>query len=155
MEFGAWSIVVIGVLIAVIGGGGVTRYAGAGAGLLAMAPGIGVGIAGILLVAFVQIGRATVDTAEYTQQMLKISRDQLEVSKQGLKLKTVVPQTFSAATPTQSGPEPKSSFTGQSVIASLLERGPEALELEQTETEDGRRKTEDGRNHISWENNHV
>jgi hypothetical protein len=110
LEFGAWSIVVIGVIIAVIGAGGGSRYGGVGAGLFAMGPGIGIGIAGLLLVAFVQMGRATVDTAEYTQQMLKISRDQLEVSKQSLKLQSVVPQTFAAAAQTESAHEPKNSF---------------------------------------------
>ncbi|AGI68695.1 hypothetical protein OAN307_c31620 [Octadecabacter antarcticus 307] len=84
LAFCAWSIVVIGVLVALIGAGGGSRYGGAGAGLLAMVPGLSIGIAGLLLVAFVQIGRATVDTAEYSQQMLKVSRDQLEVSKQSL-----------------------------------------------------------------------
>jgi hypothetical protein len=85
LEFCAWFVVVIGVVIALIGAGGGSRYGGVGAGFLAMAPGIGIGMAGLMLVAFVQMARATVDTAEYTQQMLKISRDQLEVSKQGLK----------------------------------------------------------------------
>ena len=113
LEFLAWSVVVIGVLIAVIGGGSVSQYAGAGAGLFAMAPGIGISIAGILLVAFVQIGRATVDTAEYTQQMLKISRTQLEVSEQGLRLQNAVPQTFAAVAQTESGQEPKTSFADQ------------------------------------------
>lgn len=111
LEFLAWSVVVIGVLIAVIGGGSVSQYAGAG--LFAMAPGIGISIAGILLVAFVQIGRATVDTAEYTQQMLKISRTQLEVSEQGLRLQNAVPQTFAAVAQTESGQEPKTSFADQ------------------------------------------
>ena len=85
LAFCAWSVVVIGVLVALIGAGGGSRYGGAGAGLLAMVPGMGISIAGLLLLAFVQMGRAGVDTAEYTQQMLKISRDQLEVSQQAIK----------------------------------------------------------------------
>jgi len=84
LAFCAWSVVIIGVLVALIGAGGGSRYGGAGAGLLAMAPGIGIGISGLILVAFVQMGRAGVDTAEYTQQMLKIARDQLEISRQSL-----------------------------------------------------------------------
>jgi hypothetical protein len=84
LAFCAWSIVVVGGLVALIGAGGGSRYGGAGAGLLAMVPGLSIGIAGLLLVAFVQIGRATVDTAEYSQQMLKVARDQLEISKQSL-----------------------------------------------------------------------
>lgn len=85
MAFCAWSVVVLGVLAALIGASSVSQYGGPEAGILAMAPGVVLGITGLLLVAFVQMGRATVDTAEYTQQMLKVSRDQLEVSRQGLK----------------------------------------------------------------------
>ena len=84
LGFCAWSVVVIGVLVALAGAEGGSRYGGAGAGLLAMAPGFGIAILGLILVAFVQMGRANVDTAEYTQQMLKIARDQLEVSRQSL-----------------------------------------------------------------------
>jgi len=85
LGFCAWSVVVIGGIVAILGAGSASQYAGGGAGLLAMVPGLGISLSGLLLVAFVQIGRANVDTAEYTQQMLKISRDQLEVSKQSLK----------------------------------------------------------------------
>lgn len=112
LAFCAWSVVIIGVLVALVGAGGGSRYGG-GAGLLAMVPGIGVGLAGLLLVAFVQMGRATVDTAEYTQQILKISRDQLEVSTQGLKLQATAPHTFATAAQTESAPEVKSSFASR------------------------------------------
>lgn len=84
LAFIAWSVVVIGVLVAFISAAGVSQYAGGGAGLLAMVPGVGIAIAGFIQVAFIQMGRATVDTAEYTQQMLKIARDQLEVSRQAI-----------------------------------------------------------------------
>ncbi|WP_162798201.1 hypothetical protein [Sulfitobacter sp. SK011] len=110
LAFMAWSVVVVGVIVALIGAAGASQYGGSGAGLLAMVPGIGIGITGLILVAFVQMGRATVDTAEYTQQMLSISRDQLEVSKQGLKLHGAVPQTFAAAAQKEFAPDPKSSF---------------------------------------------
>jgi len=96
LAFCAWSVVAIGVLVALIGAGGGSRFGGAGAGLLAMVPGIGIGIAGLLLLAFVQMGRAGVDTAEYTQQMLKISRDQLDVSKQSLKQSDAFQKSYSA-----------------------------------------------------------
>lgn len=85
LAFCAWSVVVVGGIVALLGAGSVSQYAGGGAGLIAMVPGLGIALAGLLLVAFVQIGRANVDTAEYTQQMLKIARDQLDVSKQSLK----------------------------------------------------------------------
>lgn len=96
LAFMAWSVIVIGVLVAIIGAASVSQYAGGGAGLLAMVPGIGIGLAGFILVAFVQMGRANVDTAEYTQQMLKISRDQLEVSRQSLKQGDAFQKSYSA-----------------------------------------------------------
>jgi len=96
LAFIAWSVIILGVLVGLIGAGGVSQYAGAGAGMLAMIPGIGIGIGGFILLAFVQMGRAGVDTAEYTQQMLKVARDQLEVSRQGLKGEQNAPKRFEA-----------------------------------------------------------
>ena len=122
LAFIAWSVVVIGVFVALISAAGASKYGGGGAGLLAMVPGIGIGITGFILVAFVQMGRATVDTAEYTQQMLKLSRDQLEVSKQGLKLQNAVPQTFVAAAQTKSTQETKNSFANQTKVAAPTEQ---------------------------------
>ncbi|MBT2132360.1 hypothetical protein KKW20_14670 [Planktotalea lamellibrachiae] len=118
LAFLAWSVAVIGGVVALVSASGASQYGGSGAGLLAMVPGIGIAITGFLLVAFVQIGRANVDTAEYTQQMLKISRDQLDVSKQGLKLHSAAPQTFSAAAQREGAQDPKSSFAGQANEAS-------------------------------------
>jgi len=85
LGFIAWSAIIIGGLVALVGAGGASRYGGASAGFLAMVPGLAIAIAGFIQLAFVQMGRANVDTAEYTQQMLKISRDQLEVSQQAIK----------------------------------------------------------------------
>ena len=130
LAFIAWSVVVIGVLVALISAAGVSQYGGSAAGVLAMVPGIGIGITGFILVAFVQMGRATVDTAEYTQQMLKISRDQLEVSKQSLKLQGAVPQTFAAAMPTESGRETQNSFAKQTDKTSPQGRPVENLKPE-------------------------
>ncbi|MEH6741628.1 MAG: hypothetical protein V7695_24200 [Sulfitobacter sp.] len=95
LAFCAWTVIIIGVLVALVGAGGASRYGG-GAGLLAMVPGIGIGLAGLLLVAFVQMGRANVDTAEYTQQMLKISRDQLDVSRQSLEQGDAFQKSYSS-----------------------------------------------------------
>ena len=117
--------------MALVSAVGASKYGGGGAGLLAMVPGIGIGITGFILVAFVQMGRATVDTAEYTQQMLKLSRDQLEVSKQGLKLQNAAPQTFAAVAQKESAQEPKSSFANQVDKSSSPEREVKKLEPEQ------------------------
>ena len=113
LEFIAWAVVVTGVIVALMGAAGASKYGGSAAGLLAMVPGIGIGITGFILVAFVQMGRATVDTAEYSQQMLKLSRDQLEVSKQSLKAQNSAPQTFAAATQQGSNQDQKASFASQ------------------------------------------
>lgn len=113
LGFIAWAVVVTGVIVALIGAAGASKYGGGGAGLLAMVPGIGIGITGFILVAFVQMGRATVDTAEYTQQMLKLSRDQLEISRQGLKAQTEGPKTFGAVRQKETAQESKSSFANR------------------------------------------
>jgi len=94
LGFMAWSVIIVGVIVAVIGMGGASRYGGGGAALIAMIPGISIGISGFILLAFVQMGRASVDTAEYTQQMLKIARDQLEVSRQALKGEGYQPKRY-------------------------------------------------------------
>jgi len=127
LGFIAWSVVVFGVIGALISAAGVSQYAGGGAGLIAMVPGIGIAITGFILVAFVQMGRATVDTAEYTQQMLKLSRDQLEVSKQGLKLQYAVPQTFATAAQKETAPESKSSFASQTSTSPPPEHAPKVI----------------------------
>jgi len=126
LAFVAWSVVVIGVLVALMSAAGGSQFGGSGAALLAMIPGIGIGITGFILVAFVQMGRATVDTAEYTQQMLQLSRDQLEVSKQGLKLKDAGPQTFAAAVP--KSPEKISKFQGTGDQSPSFATGPNGVE---------------------------
>lgn len=131
LAFMAWSVVAIGVIVAFVSAAGVSRYGGGGAGLLAMVPGIGIGITGLILVAFVQMGRATVDTAEYTQQMLKISRDQLEVSKQSLKAQSEVPKTFQAVAANETPQETKNSFADQVAKTSPPGREIKGLEPEQ------------------------
>jgi hypothetical protein len=135
LAFVAWSVVVIGVLVALIGMGSVSQYAGGGAGLLAMVPGIGIALAGFIQVAFIQMGRATVDTAEYTQQMLKIARDQLDVSKQGLKLQETRPTSFATASRTDSPAEPMSSFAGQAEKTSPPSREVKAFQPKQSTDE--------------------
>lgn len=95
LAFIAWSTIIMGALVALVSAGTFGQFGGPGAGLLAMVPGFGIAIAGFIQLAFVQIGRAGVDTAEYTQQMLKISRDQLEVSQQALSNGNAAPKSFS------------------------------------------------------------
>lgn len=90
LAFLSWCVIIIGGLVALVAFGAVGQmsrgYGGSSmAGLAGMVPGLGIMFAGFMGLVLVQIGRAGVDTAEYTQQMLQISRDQLEVSKEALK----------------------------------------------------------------------
>lgn len=84
LEFLFWMGVICGLLIALAGAAAGARSFGGG-GLLGAGPGL-VMIAFCLLgVSNVQNARAAVDSAEYGQQMLKVARDQLEISKQALR----------------------------------------------------------------------
>lgn len=92
LSFFSWAIIVIGGIVtigAVAAVGNVTRGIGVSSGGLeyvgAMLPGLGMMFVGFLGLVGDQIGRAAVDTAEYTQQGLQITREQLEISRQSLK----------------------------------------------------------------------
>ncbi|SDL26238.1 hypothetical protein [Aliiruegeria lutimaris] len=102
LEFLSWCVVGLGVIAALIGMGAASDmrgYGGASAGaiILAVMPGGALAFLGFLGLVFCQIGRANVDTAEYTQQGLKISREQLEISKQMLKQGAKSDQGYAAA----------------------------------------------------------
>ena len=85
LEFLGWSTVAGGIIIAFAMGQSVNPYAPPAAALTAAVPGIVIAIVALFCVGGVQGWRSSVDTAEYTQQMLKIARDQLEVSRQSLR----------------------------------------------------------------------
>lgn len=106
LSFLAWSMVIVGVMLAFGGSAAVSQFSRSSSAIFAALPGIGVGAIGLFLIALVQNARATVDTAEYTQQMLKVARDQLEVSKQSLKQNQTAPQSYEAV---------KGSGTGDSL----------------------------------------
>ena len=99
LESVAWLAVIIGVLIAFVGAnarsGGMY---GGNIGFIGSIPGIILALLGLFQVGVVQGARANVDTAEYTQQMLKIARDQLNVSKQSLKQGYEAEPTYSTRT---------------------------------------------------------
>ena len=87
LGFLSWAVIIFGALIALVGIGTMGQmsrgYGGPSmAGLAGVLPGAIVMFLGFLGLVGVQMGRATVDTAEYTQQGLKIAREQLEISKQ-------------------------------------------------------------------------
>jgi hypothetical protein len=85
LGFMAWCVIIMGALAA-FGGGAATQAVGRNATpiqfFLAAAPGILLAMAGVFGLAMVQMGRTSVDGAEYAQQSLDVSRQQLEIAKQ-------------------------------------------------------------------------
>ena len=109
MELVGWATVIGDIILAVSMGNAVSRYARPDALVSAILPGLIVALAGLLFVGAVQAWRASVDTAEYTQQMLKIARDQLEVSRQGLTGRKIDVPTFASQTDADES-QPGASF---------------------------------------------
>ena len=84
LGYTAWAMIAFGLIGALNGANKISPYDPFGIGFVFIMAGIVVAAIGLFFLAIIQNARATVDTAEYTQQMLKIARDQLEVSKQSL-----------------------------------------------------------------------
>ncbi|WP_430449488.1 hypothetical protein [Rhodophyticola sp.] len=82
-ELALWCGIGLGVIIAIVAGGAASRGFGS-SGLLAAVPGISMAIFCFVGVVLVQMGKAAVDTADYSFQMLGVARQQLDVSKQAL-----------------------------------------------------------------------
>lgn len=108
ISFVGWAIIVIGGGIALLGAAAASEsYRGYGRGteflpLIWMLPGVGVSVFGVIILAMSQIGRAGVDSAEYSQQMLQLSRESLEVSRQSLRQGEQMRTSFEALTVTTS-----------------------------------------------------
>lgn len=69
VSFIGWCVVVVGVIIVVIGFAGMGR-----AGVIALGPGIGIAVGGLLLVVQGQLLRAIVDTASNTADLVALMR---------------------------------------------------------------------------------
>lgn len=88
----SWGVIGIGAIAALTGlgaGGGVQATIGLAVGAL-------VAVAGFYGLALVQMARAGVDSAEYAQQALKVSRDQLELTRQALEQNRKAEATYAA-----------------------------------------------------------
>lgn len=109
LEFTAGLMVVAGVIIAIVGADAVSKYGSDIAMFWAAVPGLTIAFSGLISVAFIQAARAVVDTAEYTQQMLQVSRNQLDVSRQALK-ENATPKGFEAPKEKPAKETPKSAF---------------------------------------------
>ncbi|WP_120631524.1 hypothetical protein [Ruegeria sp. EL01] len=117
LEFICWGVIAIGALIAIIrvsAVGQMSRNFGGPpmAGITALIPGFMIMFGGLFCLVMVQIGRAGVDTAEYTQQNLKVARDHLEISKQALSQGRTVDQGFAGLTKAQGSEATHESAVG-------------------------------------------
>src|SRR5680860_1751773 len=107
LGFCALAVIVLGVIIAFMGGSATQalgRNAGAMQFIMGALPGLLIALAGTYGQAMVQMGRTSVDTAEYAQQSLDVSRQQLEVAKQAL----AQGKAMAAAYPVTQGSKPAS-----------------------------------------------
>lgn len=128
-EFLAWALVVGGAIIAIAGfsaGSAVSGFGRGGgllAGMMAALPGLGMSSLGLLVVVFVQIGRAGVDTSERVGRLIAINRDGFqylksenkELPKSFAHTASVVgnhaPATEAASTPQPAVERPSSNST--------------------------------------------
>lgn len=104
LGFLSWCVIILGGFVALgslVAVGQMSRNFGGSsmAGLAGLIPGVAVMFAGFMGLVVVQIGRAGVDSAEYGQQSLKVAREQLEISRQGLKRQQADSQSFAALKP--------------------------------------------------------
>jgi hypothetical protein len=114
MAFFAWLAIAAGVALSFYGvslSGSRFFRGGEFMVILIVAGGIFSIALGILALALSQIGRAGVDSAEYSQQMLQLSREHLEVSRQSLRHGEQLKAGFEALKATLAK-EPTVSYAG-------------------------------------------
>ena len=121
LEMFAWVIIVLGGIAAVAAF--IASSSNILFGIVAAVPGIGICALGFFGLAYVQTSRATVDSAEYAQQSLKLARDQFEISKQLLKHAT--------ATQTASYEPPSNKL--QNTSYDTAEQAPEPAPTKETQ----------------------
>ena len=119
LEFLCWAAIVVGGIMLVLG---ISALADARDGIGPQAflalPGFILPVAGLIGVVLVQTARAAVDTAELTGQILRVSRDQLEVSKQSLRQSEALEKGFEALKSSRPMEAPKADFaTMQAAMA--------------------------------------
>jgi hypothetical protein len=99
----SWAVIVLGGIVAfsggTIAGTGFGRGASGMSALIGAAPGIILAMIGFYGLALVQMGRAGVDNAEYSQQSLEVARQQLEVSRQVLAQGKTTAASYTGAQP--------------------------------------------------------
>jgi len=118
LGFCAWAIIALGIAIAFMGAAATSSMSRSASDmqlLLGAAPGIIMAIAGAFGLAMVQMGRTSVDGAEYAQQSLDVSRQQLEISKQILAQSNTAAASYTAVSPART---PSNADTPDSSAAS-------------------------------------
>ena len=135
-EFISWAVILLGAIVAFGGatvGGAFGPAAGGIQAIIAAVPGLVLSLAGIYGLAFVQISRAGVDSAEYAQQSLKIAREQLEISREAQLRARAQPIAYPVSKPaaedgSKGAPAPSEEVGG----ASYADRraSPEATHIE-------------------------
>ncbi|MCE8540135.1 hypothetical protein KBY27_21950 [Ruegeria pomeroyi] len=157
LGFCAWCLILAGGGLAFVSGSTVaemTRYGQMNElkVVMALIPGLGISLVGLLCLALVQIGRASVDSAEYGQQALKVARDQLEVSRQALHMNGAAPQSFASRPNGQDGQERSWSFDTAQPEQERHTKVPELItenELMQLD-ENGFRRLENKANQLEY-----
>jgi hypothetical protein len=87
LGFCAGAVIVLGIIMAFVGGSAAQALGRSGnimPIIMAALPGVLIALGGTYGQALVQMGRTSVDTAEYAQQALAVSRQQLEISREAL-----------------------------------------------------------------------
>jgi hypothetical protein len=147
----SWAVIVLGGIVAfsggTIAGTGFGRGASGMSALIGAAPGIILAMIGFYGLALVQMGRAGVDSAEYSQQALDVARKQLEVSQQALDQGKAMAASYAALKPAKntkskakavksepdSGPSYANRPNGKDVTASVPPAEPAIQRLQQSE----------------------
>ncbi|WP_108816095.1 hypothetical protein [Loktanella sp. Alg231-35] len=142
LGFCAAALIGLGVIVAFLGGfatQSLGRNAGALQFFLGAMPGIMMAAVGVVGQCMVQMGRASVDTAEYAQQSLKVSRQHMELSQQLLEQGKTTAASFASLNlqhvaqtsgPASGGADAGASYADQpaTAMASVPDQGaPAAL----------------------------
>lgn len=105
LAFVSWCVIALGgilALVAMVAVSEANQRFGGSAGIILFAtsvfPGSALAFAGFIGLVLAQIGRAGVDSAEYAQQSLQVSREHLEISKQALRQGRAEPAGFKSLT---------------------------------------------------------
>jgi hypothetical protein len=111
IEFLSWASLVIGgvCIVFAMNALGSNSFGRIDPGVFAGIPGVILILYGLLGIMIAQTARASVDTAELTGQMLKVARDQLEVSKATLRGGNTPASSFDTLQPAPQ-PAPSASY---------------------------------------------